>query len=518
VDHLRIVRIGTSKGLCSFDSFSEQFSLHSDFNTYGNVELIYETSDNRLWLVFPYAIITLDYYQAKVNILAIYDGAPTFIDNIDKNTTYVMLEDSRGLLWFGTNHGLFCFRLSDNKFESNIIAETMANKTILTMLEDNSGILWVATRQGLWKLSMEDGVSIEYGIEDGLINDMFCSSAVYKAGDGELFFGTVGGLISFYPDKVMSNNTVGEVIINGFNLLEEKITFNKPVEEITEIKLPYSNNSFIIDFVALIYDSPTNIQYAYKLDGFDDDWNYCDYKSNSTKYTNLGSGEYDFFVIALNSEGYLSSSPASLRIYIATPLWEQWWFILSIVLFILLMVFLFIQIRTRTLRKYAFMLESNVEERSRQLAQKTKQLEKELKNRAKFTRALVHELKTPLTSLQLTNDILTQFAVQEPFLDLAVLINKDVISLSNRINELLDLSRGEISLLKLRRENTALGELFETLRRDFELLAKSEGKILQFDIQDNLPEAFIDKERIIQVINNLIDNAFKYTFREGEIL
>ncbi len=525
VDHKGTVWIGTARGLCSLDPVTQEFNLYPDLGINGTVDLIYETSDNRLWLITPHAIYILDNNSTIASTPSVYEDAPIYIENIGRNTTYVMLEDSRGLLWFGTNHGLFCYRLSEDQFVSNTAAEAMTNETIITMLEDNSGVLWVATRQGLWKLSLEDNECIEYKIDDGLENDMFCSTAVYKAEDGELFFGTVGGLISFYPDKMVKNTSAPEVVINGFSLLEGAISFNEPVEDITEITLPYSSNSFIIDFVALSYDSPAQIQYAYKLEGFDEDWNYCGANNSVTKYTNLGSGGYEFIVKASNSEGVWNEEGASLKIVIATPFWEQWWFILSSIMFAVLMILLFLQMRTRTLKKYALVLESNVEDRTRQLAQKSEQLqrksdqlESELNNRAEFTRALVHELKTPLTSLQLTNDILAQQAKTESFLDLANGINKDVSSLSNRVNELLDISRGEIGLLKLKKREVSLEKLFTSLKKDLTLLAESEGKSLEFDIQEKLPQAFIDKERISQVLNNLVDNALKYTFRDGSIL
>lgn len=525
VDHKETVWIGTTNGLCSLDSRSTEFNLYNNLKIDGSVELIYETSDKRLWLITQSAIYALDNKAPKADILSVHDEAPIFIKNIGRNATYAMLEDSRGLLWFGTNHGLFCFQLSENQFISNTIAETMVSETIITMLEDDGHVIWAATRQGLWRLSFEEKEHIEYKIDDGLMSDMFCSTAAYKAEDGEIFLGTVGGLIRFYPDKLLTNTTTPEVVINGFNLLEGNLFFNKPIEDIKEITLGYSENSFLIDFVALSFDSSNQITYAYKLEGFEEDWNYCDANNSNTKYTNLGSGEYYFIVKASNSEGAWSEEETVLNINIETPFWEQWWFILSSVVCVLLIIFIFLQVRTRSLKKYAIIMESNVEERTHQLAQKSEQLqlksdrlENELNNRAAFTRALVHELKTPMTSLQLTNDILSQQSKTPPFIDLANAINEDVNRLSDRVNEILDIARGEIGLLKLTKHEVSLNEFFMTQKKELSMLVKSEGKVLEFYLQNELPVAFIDNERISQVIDNLVDNALKYTFRDGKII
>ena len=79
-------------------------------------------------------------------------------------------------------------------------------------------------------------------------------------------------------------------------------------------------------------------------------------------------------------------------------------------------------------------------------------------------------------------------------------------------------SRGEIGLLKLIKHEVSLEIFFGALKKELSLLVESEGKVLDFDIQTKLPRAFIDKERISQVIYNMVDNALKYTFRNGKIL
>jgi signal transduction histidine kinase len=149
---------------------------------------------------------------------------------------------------------------------------------------------------------------------------------------------------------------------------------------------------------------------------------------------------------------------------------------------------------------------------------KSEELENELDKRAQFSRFLVHELKTPLTSLQLTNDILLSQSQSQPFIDLAEGINKDISSLSHRIEELLDISRGEIGLLKLKRREVYLNKFFAILKKDLTLFVESEEKKLEFSIPEELPVVLLDKERIVQVIYNLVDNALKYTFRNGIIV
>jgi len=60
-------------------------------------------------------------------------------------------------------------------------------------------------------------------------------------------------------------------------------------------------------------------------------------------------------------------------------------------------------------------------------------------------------------------------------------------------------------------------ELFSSLQDELVPVVKAEAKILTVDIQNTLPEVFIDEERISQVIHNLVDNALKYTSEGGQI-
>ncbi len=183
-------------------------------------------------------------------------------------------------------------------------------------------------------------------------------------------------------------------------MLDGEIDFDKPVEDVNEITLAYSQRSFIIDFVAFDYDSFNNIQYAYKLVGFDEEWRYCSNIDSFTKFTNLDSGEYTFLVKAANSDGVWSEDVSSLKITIMSPFWQSWWFILSLCLISLLIVVMFIKFRTHVLNTYAQKLKVEVGERNLDLIIKTKRLEhanklleEELNNRVEFTHALVHELK-----------------------------------------------------------------------------------------------------------------------------
>jgi signal transduction histidine kinase len=82
---------------------------------------------------------------------------------------------------------------------------------------------------------------------------------------------------------------------------------------------------FSFEFAALNYTSSDKNQYAYKLEGFDNDWIYCGTRRYAT-YTNLDGGEYIFRVKGSNNDGVWNETGTSIAVIITPPFWVTWWF------------------------------------------------------------------------------------------------------------------------------------------------------------------------------------------------
>ena len=109
----------------------------------------------------------------------------------------------------------------------------------------------------------------------------------------------------------------------------------------------------------------------------------------------------------------------------------------------------------KKLKQYQERLEDLVEKRTEELAEANKKLQLQMQQRADFTNALVHELKTPLTPMLGASEILMNKLQDDKSLQrIARNINKSAHSLNHRINDLIDLAKGEVGLLKIRREPT----------------------------------------------------------------
>jgi len=161
------------------------------------------------------------------------------------------------------------------------------------------------------------------------------------------------------------------------------------------------------------------------------------------------------------------------------------------------------------------------EERLRQACEEEtrarREVEAEMKKRAEFLRALVHELKTPVTAALASSELISSELQEGPLLALAKNLYRSIDGLNNRIDELLDLARGELGMLELRRRAV---ELLPVLRESFDDMAPAVsgcGQTFVWDVPSYLPRVWADEQRLRQVVMNLLGNASKFTPEGGRI-
>ena len=147
-----------------------------------------------------------------------------------------------------------------------------------------------------------------------------------------------------------------------------------------------------------------------------------------------------------------------------------------------------------------------------------KKLEEEIQKRIEFTRALVHELKTPITPVLAAIELLLEEVTDERQVRLVQNIDRSASNLNQRIDELLDLARGEIDTLQLDLEPVDLISLFRDTISEMIPVAERYGQELTADLPASLPNVRADAGRLRQVIMNLLGNAFKFTPAGGKVV
>lgn len=294
--------------------------------------------------------------------------------NLGNNVVTCLSVDSQNNLWVGTHgNGLCLFDKEAKRFIPYTTVDGLPNDVVNGIHEDDQGNLWISTNNGISKFNRKNKTFRNYDIWDGLQDSQFRRGASLKTKNGEILFGGNNGFNMFAPDKIKDNSYIPPVIISDFQIFnkpvvpgEEKSPLQKNITESEEIILNYDQSVFTLEFTALNYTLPEKNQYAYKLEGFDQNWNYVKTQRRAT-YTNLDPGEYIFKVKASNHDGIWNKKGTSLKIIITPPFWRTWWFILLAIMAIVSSAYIWYTIRINNISKQNQVLEKQVRERTAEL-------------------------------------------------------------------------------------------------------------------------------------------------------
>lgn len=219
--------------------------------------------------------------------------------------------------------------------------------------------LFVGTQKGLSIVSFSQDRSREYDIvnfdsEDGLLDNSI--QTIYFR-DSLLFLGGRNGVtILKYPFENIID-TLPDVFLESVAVGEDSLEMNE--------QLPYfrSLGNFDFRFTGLFYKSFGNIEYKYRLLGFEEDWSLT--QNRLIRYSSLPPGNYEFQVLAKNHDGLWSEKPTVFSFAILPPFWQTWWFYSFEIVVSVLVVFLLINWRIRYLNQVAMKEKISEQERAK---------------------------------------------------------------------------------------------------------------------------------------------------------
>ncbi|MDY0081876.1 MAG: two-component regulator propeller domain-containing protein [Ignavibacteriaceae bacterium] len=268
--------------------------------------------------------------------------------SLSSNNIYAIYESAEGnnlnsqtLLWIGTANGLNKFVIENDTAGSDVskqkveitsftVEDGLPDNAIESILEDENGNLWIGTSTGISFFNVREKHFTNYTSADGLSGGSFSSNAALSTSNGIILFGCTSGLNFFDPHKIKQSTYSPPVVITDFQIYNQQAKKNNQILPASgilnskEFDLSYNQNDFSFQFASLDYNAPEENQYAYLMDGFDDDWIYSG-KRRFVTYTNLDPGEYIFRVKATNSDGMWSENTAEIFIVINPPFWQTWW-------------------------------------------------------------------------------------------------------------------------------------------------------------------------------------------------
>ncbi|MGB5530535.1 MAG: two-component regulator propeller domain-containing protein [Ignavibacteriaceae bacterium] len=314
--------------------------------SFNDVWMLYQDRKGRIWIGTNGG--GLDLFDYETNNFYHWRSETKNKSSLSSNNIYSICESISGnrsgdqtILWIGTANGLNKFVIKNDSGSSNnselevkIASYTVSNglpdNAIESILEDENGNLWLGTSSGISFFNVEKETFINYNSADGLNGSPTNSSSAFMTKDGLMLFGCTKGLNYFYPDKIKQSTFSPPVVITDFEIFNQPAgsknlsSLNSAIFNSKEVTLSYNQNDFSFQFTSLDYNAPELNQYAYMLEGFDDEWIFSGTRRFVT-YTNLDAGEYIFRVKATNSDGVWNETDTHLSIIINPPFWETWW-------------------------------------------------------------------------------------------------------------------------------------------------------------------------------------------------
>ncbi len=246
--------------------------------------------------------------------------------SLSHNDVQSMYQAPSGELWAAT-YGGGLNRLanpSTGEFERFTVQNSgLTHNDIFGIIPDNAGKLWISTNGGgLVQFDPAKKTFTRWSVEDGLQSDEFVQGAFGRSAKGELYFGGLGGVSAFFPEQLVRSSYVAPVVIDGLEIFNQQIRRQHPMRGLPGgIEISY-DDSFQFNFAALSYGAPDQNRYAYKLEGFDDDW--IESSNPFAAYTKLGGGDYVFRVRAANRHGVWNEQGTSISFEVDPIFWLSW--------------------------------------------------------------------------------------------------------------------------------------------------------------------------------------------------
>ena len=343
---------------------------------------IAEDRHGRLWLGTGDGLTSLDRASGKFTHYRHRAGDP---HSISADNVLAIYPAADGIVWLGTRGGgLDRFDPATGQVRRYGRKDGLPSDTVVSILGDVKGRLWLGTLNGLTAFDPASARARTFSRDDGMQGNQFNIGAALRLRSGELVFGGTQGYTRFFPDNITSNGRRPPVVFRDFKIFNKPVAVGAPgsplqqvIEQTRDITLDYSQSVFTIEYAALGYRNADKNRFAYRLVGFDRDWNQVGNRRSAT-YTNLDAGDYTFMVKASNDEGLWNEQAATLHIHVLPPPWESWWARTLYALLAAGAVATFVQSqRRKVLRQLEVnrLLELRVQERTQELAVKNTELE-----------------------------------------------------------------------------------------------------------------------------------------------
>lgn len=506
--HDGVIFAGSANGIYQYNRDTGTFRYLDDVAAGTFIHVLFEASDNTVWIgTYGRGLYKFDRLSGLCRKILSEKGD---YDKLRNEYITSISEDNQNRIWFTTEgSGFSSLNMSTEEIVRYIPGRNVDFSIYCAMLHDGRGNLWITSTRGLLRFDPGTGEYVTFTKDDGLLDNTFSYNSAFRDKDGKMYFGTMKGLVSFYPEQIKENSYNPPVFLTGLQvngreyfINTEGVPENKSSLIADRITLKHFQSSISIDFVSPTFTNPNQTKYKYIMEGSDHDWIVIS-GNRKVYYTNMAPGKYRFKVLSSNDGRNWNQQPAILNIRITPPLWFSGPAYAVYALIFLLLIYTI----------FSFYLKKKALEQQRKIDILETNREREILNaKINFFTNITHEVRTPLTLIKgpleriLKNGLKNTKDNEENL----QIIKRNTDRLLHLTNQLLDFRKTEKEMLRLSLTKADLCEVIESAFNVF--LPYSSERMISLQFHSPVKQYYfaLDREIITKIISNLLSNAVKF--------
>ncbi|HHM20721.1 MAG TPA: HAMP domain-containing histidine kinase, partial [Bacteroidetes bacterium] len=345
---------------------------------------------------------------------------------------------------------------------------------------------------------------------EGLLSEEFNRLSHYQSADGRLWFGGIYGVNVFQPEQLeLHKGPAPPLLFSKIEILRDR-KWQILSGNVKNIELRSEDRSLYIEFIMPEYRHPNSIRYSYKMDGLDDDWHYT--KDNALHFEELLPGKYVLRIRGQATGGIWAANELALPIRVFAPFYKRVEFYLIMGLLFTLSSYLFFQYRLTAYKNRQMALEKKVNERSKELLEKNKQLQHLDKIKNQLFAIIAHDMKNALVTFRGVAKKVAYLLKEnqtQRLLNMGNNIDEASENLSSILDNLLHWAISEQGRMPYHPEKVNLRKIVDETIQLYAGMAQAKGVSL-FNKVPKAATAFADAQSIGIILRNLIGNAIKY--------
>ncbi|GAB3176904.1 hybrid sensor histidine kinase/response regulator transcription factor [Telluribacter humicola] len=526
--------LGGRRGLMLYEAKQGQlqpFIKYNQFTELAQAHILHIAPDRQgtIWICANTGLYTI---KSEKGITARYwsGGGSGFY--LPAESYQHFYQDTQGIYWLATaNAGLVRWDRRQNQYRQFRRSEGLSNDNIYAVYPDERGHLWMSSDYGIMQFDPVRFTTRSYFVEDGITHNEFNRIAHYQDKNGRIYFGGLNGITAFNPHDFQKQKPEAELplritSLRQYNHAEDKIV-DRTDDVITSntITIEPDDLSSELDFALLNYANAEKNVYAYQFKGINKEWTYQ--TEPSLRLNNLPFGKHQLLIKAQAADGQWSDNTLDIELVVVRPIYLRPWFLMIMVLLVGASIWAWLRWRIWQHQVEQIRLGVQVRQATTRIEQDKEIIEKQAQDlmrlneaRSHFFTNISHEFRTPLTVILGMAAELKGYKqeAQLPRLqNAAALIERNGANLLRLINQILDLSKIEAGEMHLNLVRADLVCFTRYIVESFQSVARAKDIQLHCHLEVDTCVADFDRDKLQDILSNLLSNSLKFTPRGGHI-